>query len=104
MNQATADSFADAFREHREAFGVSIQIDDAQITAIVNEVDMARDLVEGGFAEEGDVDAKVLACDLPKKPMIGRECHYGGRKYRVATVRSREGGQVMHLRLRPARR
>ena len=104
MDQATADAFADAFREHREAFGVSVEIDGTVVTAVVNEVDVGRDLLEGGFAEEGDVDAKVLAGDLPKKPMIGRACHYAGRAYRVATVRARENGQVIHLRLRPAKR
>jgi CBS domain-containing protein len=105
MNAATSASFADAFRQHREAFGAPVQVGEADLVGIVNEVDLARELMEGGFAEEGDVDVKVMADELPTDvPPLGLSCAYGGRRYRVASVRSREGAPVVHLRLRPARR
>lgn len=105
MTTATAASFAGAFRELRDAFGVPVQVGEANLMGIVNEVDLARELIEGGFAEEGDVDAKVLADELPTDvPPLGLSCAYGGRRYRVESVRSREGAPVVHLRLRPVRR
>jgi len=103
MNSETSSAFANAFREHREAFGVSIQIEDTELLAVVNTVDVARELVEGGFAENGEVEAKILADELPTTAANGKPAIYQGRKYRIAAINHDDNRPIVSLRLRPVR-
>jgi hypothetical protein len=103
MNSETSTALADAFRELREAFGVSIQIEDAEILAVVSTVDVARELVEGGFAENGEVEAKILEVELPTTAENGKPAIYQGRKYRIAAINHEETRPIVSLRLRPVR-
>lgn len=104
MNQATAESIADAFREHREAFGVPITIGETEITAIVKESPFGRELVEGGFADDGDIEVQLLLSDLQALPSIGTAATYRDRSFRVSRVAFQPGGLVGELTLRPSRR
>lgn len=104
MTAETAQSLADAFREHREAFGVSMTIAGTAIVAVVNQAPFGRELMDGGFADEGEVDAKVLLSDLPTLPSIGTAAVFAGRSLRVARVNIRTGGLIGELTLRPSKR
>ena len=104
MTAETANALADAFREHREAFGVAIEIGGATVTAIVNESPFSRELVEGGFADGGEIEVKVLLSDLPALPSLGTAAVYRERSFRVQRVAFQPGGLVGELTLRPAKR
>jgi hypothetical protein len=104
MTAETATALAEAFREHRDAFGVSITFGQTTITAIVAKTDLARELMEGGFAESGDLSAKVLLADLPAVPAIGSAVTYQARPYKVASKAIQPGGLVGEFEIRPAKR
>jgi hypothetical protein len=104
MTSETAATFASAFREHREAFGVSITIGTTAITAIVNESQFGRELMEGGFAQEGDIEVKYLIADLATAPVIGTAATYRDRSFRVSRVANQPGSLIGELSMRPAKR
>jgi len=102
MTGETATALAEAFREHRDAFGVSITFGTTTITAIVGEAEFSRELVEGGFAEAGNLQSKVLLSDLAAVPAIGSAVTYQGRQFKVASRAIQPGGLVGEFELRPA--
>jgi hypothetical protein len=104
MNIETASAIADAYSEHREAFGVPLTIGSEDILAIVNDSPLGRELVEGGFTDEGEVEAKVLLSDLSTLPSIGAAASYKSRTYRVARISIQPGGLIGEYSLRPAKR
>jgi hypothetical protein len=104
MNSETATSLADAFREHREAFGVSITFGSSEISAIVGESELGRELAAGGFAETGDLSVKLLTSDLSAPPVIGDSASFNGRSYKVSSVARQPGSLVSECNLRPASR
>lgn len=104
MTDETATALADAFREHRDAFGVSITIGETEVTAIVNESDFGRELASGGFAQTGDLNAKVLLADLPEAPSIGTAATYRAATYRVQSIATQPGSYITELTLRPGKR
>lgn len=104
MTAETATALAEAFREHRDAFGVSITFGQTTITAVVAKSDFSRELVEGGFAESGDLQAKVLLADLPAVPEIGSTVIYQERPFKVASKAIQPNGLVGEFELRPAKR
>jgi hypothetical protein len=104
MTAETATALAEAFREHRDAFGVSITFGSTTITAIVGESDFSRELVEGGFAEAGNLQSKVLLSDLPAVPQIGSTVIYQDRPFKVASLAIQPGGLIGEIELRPANR
>ncbi len=104
MTAETANDLAEAFREHRDAFGVSITFGDEEITAIVGEAEFGRELAAGGFAETGDLSCKFLLADLPSPPAIGDPASYNSRSFKVSSVANQPGSLVGECNLRPAKR
>lgn len=104
MTNETANDLADAFREHRDAFGVSITFGITTIIAIVAEAEFGRELATGGFTETGDLSCKLLLSDLPAAPAIGHTVAYNNRIFRVSSVAKQPGSMVGEFTLRPAKR
>lgn len=104
MTATTASAIAEAFREHRNAFGVSITFGATTITAIVAESEFSRELEAGGFADAGELQSKVLLADLPGVPEIGSAVTYQEKTYRVDKRAIQPGGLIGEFTLRPARR
>lgn len=104
MTTFTALDLADAFLEHRETFGVSIIFGTKEITAIVAESQFSRELVEGGFAEAGDLKCKLLLSDLPATPEIGSPVIYEKRPFKVSSRAIQPGSLIGEFDLHPARR
>lgn len=104
MTAETANNLAEAFREHRDAFGVSIIFGATEITGIVAEAEFGRELSAGGYAETGDLQSKVLLSDLPVTPAIGTPATYNGRTFRVQSVAVQPGSLIGEFVLRPAKR
>ena len=104
MTAETANDLAEAFREHRDAFGVSVTFGSTTITAIVAEVEFGRELAAGGFAETGDMQCKILLADLTATPAIGSSAAYNGRAFRVQGVAIPPGSLIGEFTLRPAKR
>ena len=59
MTSETASALADAFREHRDAFGVAITFGSTAITAIVAEAEFGRELAGGGYGADVDIAAEL---------------------------------------------
>ena len=104
MTSETASAIAEAFREHRDAFGVAITFGSTAITAIVAESEFSRELVAGGFAEAGELQAKVLLADLATVPALGSAVTYQSNSYRVEKRAIQPGGLIGEFSLRPAKR
>ena len=104
MTEETASAIAEAFREHRDAFGVSITFGAVTITGIVAESQFSRELVDGGFAEAGNLQSKILLNDLPSLPDIGSPVTYQEKSYRVHSRAIQPNGLIGEFELRPAKR
>ncbi len=104
MTSETATALAEAFREHRDAFGVPINIKGTTITAIVAEAEFGRELASGGYAETGDLACKLLLADLTTPPAIGDAATFNGRSFRVSSLAKQFGSLVGEYTLRPAKR
>ena len=104
MQTAIANSIKDAFVQHRDDYGVSITIDGETVTAIVSESQFARELMEGGFADEGDIEVKVLLADLTQIPSLGKPVSFRSRNFRVSRVGTQPGALVGEISCRPAKR
>jgi len=104
MTSETASAIADAFREHRDAFGVAIAFGATAITAIVAEAEFGRELAAGGFAETGDIQCKFLLADLPAAPASGDPATFNGRTFKVSGFAKQPGSLVGECTLRPAKR
>jgi hypothetical protein len=104
MQTAIANSIKDAFVQHRDDYGVSITIDGETVTAIVSESQFARELMEGGFADEGDIEVKVLFSDLTQIPSLGKPVSFRSRNFRVSRVGTQPGALVGEISCRPAKR
>jgi|TARA_R110000803_G_scaffold41295_2_gene88880 hypothetical protein len=104
MQAAIANSIKDAFVQHRSDYGVSITIDSEVVTAIVSESQFARELMEGGFADEGDIEIKVLLSDLAQIPSLGKPVVFRSRNFRVSRVGTQPGAFVGEISCRPSKR
>lgn len=104
MNPETATAISEAFLEHREAFGVPITIGGETITAVVNESPFGRELVNGGFADEGDIEFKILLSDLTDLPGITTPCVYKERPFRIQRPAIQPGGFIGEFSAKPTRR
>ncbi len=104
MQTAIANSISEAFQEHRDSYGVAITIGGEEITAIVAESQLGRDLMEGGFADEGDIDAKFLLSDLTAIPSRGTAVIFNGRNYKVSRLGITPGALVGEITGRPSKR
>lgn len=104
MTAETATALAEAFREHRDAFGVSITFGQTTITAVVGESEDFRELVEGGFAQTGDKASRILLADLPSIPVTGSAVSYNGRYYKVGPIINPPGSLTALFQLKPAKR
>ena len=107
MTSETASNLAEAFREHRDAFGAPITFGQhPEITAIVGEAEFGRELVGGGggFAETGDLACTLLLSDLPSAPVISTPATFNGRTFRVNSVSVPPGSLIGEYNLRPAKR
>jgi hypothetical protein len=104
MQTEAANSFSEAFLEHREHFGVSITINGESITATVSESQFARELMEGGFADESDIEVKFLISDLSTIPAIGNPVVYRSRNFKVSRLGFQPGALVGEITCRPAKR
>ena len=104
MQAAIANSIKDAFVQHRSDYGVSITIDSEVVTAIVSESQFARELMEGGFADEGDIEIKVLLSDLAQIPSLGKPVVFRSRNFRVSKVGTQPGAFVGEISCRPSKR
>lgn len=103
MNPETSSALADAFLEHREAFGVLLEIEGAEVLAVVNQVDVDRSLVEGGFAEDGEVSAIILRAEMPFTSLLGKSARYQDREYRIKSLTPEVNRPTIRLGLRPVR-
>lgn len=103
MSPELAEELAEAFREHRDAFGVSITIGSDEITAIVQESEMSRDLSEigGGFHPEMEFHAKALLSDLSEIPALGAPVVYSGQKLKISRLAIHPGGLIAEFSIRP---
>ena len=104
MQTAIANSIKDAFEQHRADYGVSIIIDGETVQAIVAESQFARELMEGGFADDGDIDVKFLISDLAQIPELGKPVVYRSRNFRVSRVGTQPGALVGEITCRPSKR
>ncbi len=104
MTTETANDLAEAFREHRSAFGVSITFGSTAITAIVAEAEFGRELAAGGYAETGDLSCKLLLADLSAAPALGDPVTYNSRSFKVSGFAKQPGSLVGECNLRPAKR
>lgn len=104
MQTAIANSIKDAFVQHRADYGVSITIDGETVTAIVAESQFARELMEGGFADEGEIEVKVLLSDLAEIPSLGKPVSFRSRNFRVSRVGTQPGALVGEISCRPSKR
>jgi hypothetical protein len=104
MTDEISSAIAEAFREHRDAFGVPITIGGKSITAVVNENEFSRELVEGGFAEAGNMSVKALLADFTTVPTIGTAATYKSRAFKVSAVLSAPGASVAEFAITPASR
>lgn len=104
MTSETANSIAEAFREHRDAFGVSITFGEVTITAIVAEAEFSRDLVAGGFAASAEIQSKILLSDLAQLPSLGTAVTYVDEPFKVSKVAIQPGGLIGEYTMRPAKR
>lgn len=104
MQTAIANSIKDAFVQHRADYGVSITIDSETVTAIVSESQFARELMEGGFADEGDIEVKVLLSDLAQIPSLGKPVSFRSRNFRISRVGTQPGALVGEISCRPSKR
>lgn len=104
MQTAIANSIKDAFVQHRDDYGVSITIDGETVTAIVSESQFARELMEGGFADEGDIEVKFLLSDLTTIPAIGNPVTYRSRGFKVSRLGFQPGALIGEITCRPAKR
>lgn len=104
MQTAIANSIKDAFVQHRDDYGVSITIDGETVTAIVSESQFARELMEGGFADEGDIEVKLLLSDLTQIPSLGKPVVFRSRNFRVSRVGTQPGSLVGEITCRPSKR
>jgi hypothetical protein len=95
---------SEAFIEHREAFGVPITFGAAAITAVVAESEFSRDLVEGGFSANAELQCKVLLSDLAALPSIGTLATYQATSFKVSKVAIRPGGLIGEYTLRASKR
>lgn len=104
MKTQIASSLSEAFLEHRSEFGVSITINAEVIEATVSESQFARDLMEGGFADEGDIEVKFLLSDLTTIPSIGNPVTYRSRGFKVSRLGFQPGALIGEITCRPAKR
>lgn len=104
MSPATAQDLASAFVELRSSFGVPAVIGGQSVTVVAAENELSRELIDGGFADEGDVEIKALLSDLATLPARGTACTYNGRGYKVHIMRIQPGGLIGEYVLRPAKR
>lgn len=104
MQSEMANTFLDGFLEHRDDFGVEITIANETVTAIVNESQFGRELMEGGFADEADIEVKFLISDLTQIPSLGNSVAYRSRAFRVSRLGIQPGALIGELTCRPARR
>lgn len=104
MQTAIANSIKDAFVQHRDDYGVSITIDGETVSAIVSESQFARELMEGGFADEGDIEVKFLLSDLTTIPAIGNPVTYRSRGFKVSRLGFQPGALIGEITCRPTKR
>lgn len=105
MESALAEEFLRAYLEAREAFGVPITFaPERTVQAVIEAPRESRDMIPGGFPEEGDATARVLVEDLDPLPALGDRAEYRGRPYVVAHIRARIAHPVAEIGLRPFRR
>ena len=104
MNESTATDISEAFLEMREAFGVPATIGETALTVIASEAQFGRELSDGGFAENGDVDLKYLLSDLEEQPSIGVTVLYRARTFRVKEIGTHPTALVGELTIRPSKR
>jgi hypothetical protein len=102
MDAATANAFEAAYRELREAFAAPVQFGTVTVSAIVRAPVVSRDLVAGGFGDEGESSVHVLIAELPALPALGSRAFYDGRSYTVFSLKTRPGHPVAEIGIRPA--
>lgn len=103
MNPVAAAALTEAFLEHRECFGVAVEINGVEVLAVVSESAFSRDLLDGGFAADGEVNLKLLLSELGTMPENGHAAIYQERPFNVSAVASQPGSDIIELRLRPSR-
>jgi hypothetical protein len=96
-----ANEIADAFRDLREAFGVSVSYGGQEVLAIAEESEFARDLIEGGFRADAEVKTKALLADFTTLPAFGTVCSYRGATFKVSRVAIQPGSLVGEFVMTP---
>lgn len=104
MKVSLATSISEAYLEHREEFGVEITIAAEVVEAIVSEAQFGRELMEGGFADESDIEVKFLISELSGIPSLGDVVSYRDRSFRVSRLGIQPGALVGEITCRPAKR
>lgn len=104
MTAETASALAEAFREHRDAFGVTITFGVAEVSAIVAEGEFSRELMQGGFTKAENYQVKLLLEDLATAPALGDAVTYQARGFKVSSVAIQPGGLIGEYEIRPAKR
>jgi hypothetical protein len=104
MQAEIAESIKDAFLEHRELFGVTITIVGQEISAIVNESQFGRELMEGGFADDSDIEVKFLLSDLSSIPSLGNTVSYRDRTFKVSRLGIQPSALIGEITCRPTKR
>ena len=101
---AVHDQLAEAFREHRDAFGVSVTFGTTPVQAVASMADLSREWVGGGYREEGEEAVHVLLADLPAVPALQSLATYKEIPWTVEAVDIQPGGLVGKFTLKPYRR
>lgn len=104
MQAATAQGFLESFQEHRDEYGVPITVNGETITAIVNESPFGRELIEGGFADESDIEVKFVLSELTEIPVLGNPVVYRSRNHRVSRLALQPGALIAEITCRPHKR
>jgi hypothetical protein len=100
-----ADSFVAAYREARAAFASEVTFGPVTISALVEAPREARDLVAGGFGDDGEATVRALVSDLTAGiPALGSPAQYEGKDYVVSHVRTRPGHPIAEIGIRPKNR
>lgn len=104
MKEETAETYKDAFLQHRDSFGVNIIINGVTVEGTVSESQFGRELMDGGFSDEADIDCKFLLLELSNQPELGNVVEYRNRKFKISNIGYQPGSLVGEITCRPMKR
>jgi hypothetical protein len=93
------DSFnADALSEATAIMGSSFIYKGATYSGIINDLESASLLIEGGLLETLVTIIVVQKCGLPTRPAVGETILSGGKTVRIERVKEDESSWELHCK------